>query len=267
VSSSPEETLVTEALGALQQPGYYAIRSVLAPATLAAAREHLMGMRHPPESERARYAQWPFHGFVGDKALHELQEAELEGMTRIMRPHLFDPVTRALLLAPELWRWVEALLGEGALLAHSIFVPKPPRARGCAFHSDHHYFRAEPQPCLGAYVALDDADDENGAFCVVPGTQGLDHRPARSADLTRSGVEDEFAIPDGAEPRAIPVAAGDVILFDSSLLHGAMPNASADRWRRALISHYVARSCRCISRDCQPLFDCSGAPRALPEPA
>lgn len=256
-----------EARAHLRDAGYYPLRAVLPAAAVADARAHLMALRHPPEHERGRYTQWPFHGFVGDKALDDLQDEELAGLTRIMRPHLFDRETRDLLLAPELWRWIEALLGEGALLAHSIFVPKPPRARGCAVHSDHHYFRAEPEPCLAAFVALDDADDDNGAFCVVPRTHGGDHRPQRAADATRSGVEDEFDIPDGAALCPIAVAAGDVILFDSSILHGSMPNDSPSRWRRALIGHYVARTCRAISRDCQPLFDRTGAPRALPEPS
>jgi hypothetical protein len=42
--------------------------------------------------------------------------------------------------------------------------------------------------------------------------------------------------------QAIDLRAGDVLLFNGSLIHGSYPNTSSDRFRRAMIFHYVPRS-------------------------
>ena len=37
----------------------------------------------------------------------------------------------------------------------------------------------------------------------------------------------------------MPMAAGDVLFFNGSVIHGSYPNTTTDRFRRALIGHYI----------------------------
>ena len=55
--------------------------------------------------------------------------------------------------------WPRDPLGVSAL-----YYPKPPGARGFALHSDTGYLPTEPPELAGAFIAVDDADAENGAL-------------------------------------------------------------------------------------------------------
>lgn len=93
----------------------------------------------------------------------------------------------------------------------------------------------EPQPlhrdaagCSGqlmaAMVWLDDYGPANGATQVVPGS----HRTAE---------------PTGAPPQILSGDAGDILIFDPDLLHGATSNVSGAR-RRSLLLSYAAAALR-----------------------
>lgn len=75
-----------------------------------------------------------------------------------------------------------------------------------------------------ALAFLDDYGPDNGATRVVAGSHG-DSRPA-CAD-------------DEAQATALQGRAGDILVFDANLLHGAGRNASGAR-RRALLISFVA---------------------------
>jgi hypothetical protein len=62
---------------------------------------------------------------------------------------------------------------------------------------------------------LQDVDDRQGAFCVVPGSH-------------KSNFPPPYKLPPEKEPGmvGIPVAAGDAILFTENLRHGGLPNQS-----------------------------------------
>ena len=55
------------------------------------------------------------------------------------------------------------------------------------------------------------------------------------------------------------MAAGDVLFFNGSVIHGSFPNASRDRFRRALIGHYVAGEAEKVSQFYHPVLRMDGS--------
>ena len=66
-------------------------------------------------------------------------------------------------------------------------------------------------------------------------------------------------MPDGVKPTVARMAAGDVLFFNGSLVHGSYRNRSDTRWRRSLIFHYAPQSLGEINRFYQPLLAMDGS--------
>jgi phytanoyl-CoA hydroxylase len=127
---------------------------------------------------------------------------------------------------------------------------KPPRYGGAAeWHQDAMYWQQlEPDVALTAWVALDDADVENGCMWMVPGShrwgrqdaQLLTQRNRREA--ASFGELPPFEPPLGegswAPPRACPVRAGEVHFHHCLTWHGS-PMSQSERPRRAVAIHYL----------------------------
>jgi hypothetical protein len=166
----------------------------------------------------------------------------LAAYPRVMHPHEIDEVARQVLLDARLRTVLEALLGEEALAAQSMFYFKPPGARGQALHQDNFYLRVEPGTCVAAWVACDVIDRDNGGLEVVPGTHRMDLFCPKEADEATSFAREYVPPPPGLAAVPVDMAPGDVLFFNGSLVHGSRPNRTTDRFRRSFIGHYVGRS-------------------------
>ena len=165
---------------------------------------------------------------------------------RMMHPHRHPeipvgPLSLRYLLDPRLRPVLAALMRDDPVGVQTMFYFKPPGARGQALHQDNFYLRVRPGTCMAAWVAVDDADEENGGMVVVPGSSGLEIACPQKADPARFFTSDYVPVPDGLEEVPVRLKAGDVLFFNGSLIHGSHPNTSTTRFRRALISHYVPR--------------------------
>ena len=125
----------------------------------------------------------------------------------------------------------------------SMLFAKPPGLPGQAWHQDERYIPTRDRSLVGAWIALDDADEENGCLRVLPRS----HRPGKLYPLGDHGQPDEFdpgeqahSFPGADDEILVPVKAGDVIFFNGYLLHRSKRNASVDRPRRALVNHYCS---------------------------
>jgi phytanoyl-CoA hydroxylase len=127
---------------------------------------------------------------------------------------------------------------------------KTPRNGGAAeWHQDAMYWaQIEPKIALTAWVALDDADVENGCMWMVPGS----HRwGLRAAALQAQGGRRDpeifgqlpalklpAAVGQWRAPRPCPVRAGEVHFHHCLTWHGSPVNRSS-RSRRAIGIHYL----------------------------
>ena len=73
----------------------------------------------------------------------------------------------------------------------------------------------------------------------MPGSHEWPVLCTEQADTRVSFTDVTVPLPPGDGARPHPDGAGDVLFFNGSLVHGSFPNTSADRFRRALIGHYI----------------------------
>jgi ectoine hydroxylase-related dioxygenase (phytanoyl-CoA dioxygenase family) len=164
----------------------------------------------------------------------------LKRYPRMIHMHRWDETSLRWMIDRRINACLTELLGREPFAVQTMLYFKPPGARGQALHQDQFYLRVQPGTCMAAWLALDDCDEENGCMRVVPGSHTWPLLCTTKADTQVSFTDVTVPIPDGAEIRSVIMRAGDVLFFNGSLVHGSYPNTSGDRFRRALIGHYIA---------------------------
>ena len=135
---------------------------------------------------------------------------------------------------------------------------KPPGSRGQALHQDQYFLKAHPGTCLAAWLALDPCDEANGCVQVVAGSHRWSILCTTKADTTISFTDVTVPLPEGQKACPVLMEAGDVLFFGGSLVHGSFPNTTADRFRRALIGHYVSGDAEHVTAFLQPVLHLDG---------
>jgi phytanoyl-CoA hydroxylase len=178
---------------------------------------------------------------------------------RMIHMQRWDAVSKRWLIEPRLNEILTALLGGLEPFAvQTMLYFKPPGARGQAPHQDNFYLRAQPGTCIAAWLALDRSDDENGCLQVVPGSQSWPILCTVDADTTQSFTDITVPLPDDAELASMLMEPGDALFFNGSLVHGSGPNRSRDRFRRALVAHYVQGDAEQVARWYHPVLRMDG---------
>ncbi|MEM7538319.1 MAG: phytanoyl-CoA dioxygenase family protein [Chloroflexota bacterium] len=163
--------------------------------------------------------------------------------SRFVRQHMKDEQRLAI---------AHTLVGEDLFCPNDLYFLKPPgTGKAVAWHQDSWYFRNTYQSTVGypieettvgTWLAIDDADVENGCLWVIPGTHRhgvVDHGEDDNADDKFLG-KNIPRITDELDKQAVPVEVpkGSLVVFNNALLHRSTPNRS-DRYRRAYIVHYM----------------------------
>lgn len=156
------------------------------------------------------------------------------------------PLFRRHAYNPAICEMVTQLIGHPVLRVwHDQVQYKPARVGGpTTWHQDHPYWPIiQPADLVSAWVALEDADVENGCMWMVPrshlwgphkgGTIGTD-------DETFAPQPDLSLLPPGeaAEPVPCPVRKGQVMFHHCLTWHGSPRNRS-ERSRPAIAVHYM----------------------------
>jgi hypothetical protein len=227
-----------------RRDGFIAVRQVFTPLEIAEIRDTFMDIAR----------NGPVEGLSeGTGALNRGGTAQyapsdpLSFYPRMMHPHNHPdkpvgPLSMKYMLHPKLAGILEALFAEEPLAVQSMFYFKPPQSRGQALHQDNFYLRVKPGTCVAAWVAIDDADEENGAIQCVANTQDYAIQCPEQSNLAESFTTEHVTPPKGSRVDVVPLKAGDVLFFNGNVIHGSGPNRSKKRFRRAFICHYVPRS-------------------------
>lgn len=169
----------------------------------------------------------------------------LEPTSAIVAAPLEDPDAAALAADPRLLGPATALLGPAARCFGVSYLSKAPHAGlPTRWHQDAGPWaeRLAGAAALSIWIALADADEENGCLCVVPGSQLLPTQPllpdSGEASLFGIGI-DESAV-DAERAHYLPVSAGDAVILHDNLIHSAGANRS-ERSREAVSIRYAAR--------------------------
>lgn len=176
---------------------------------------------------------------VGESEGDEDADRE-EEMLQIMEMWRLDEEYRKLLYHEPLLDIVESLIGSDIQLFHDQALYKPAYHGGEVYwHQDNAYWQCTPPNLVSIWLALDDADEENGCMNVIPGSylEGLaSHGRAESEKGKLPALLQVNADVDRAVP--VPVKAGCVMVHHCMTLHQTNPNRSP-RDRRALAIHYM----------------------------
>lgn len=243
MSDSPKERF--------ERDGYVVARALFADPEIVGLRDHFMTLRG-----RGSYRD----DLVG---VDPDSRDPLRRYPRMAQMHRWDDVTLRWLLDHRLRDWLSALLGAEPYAVQSMLYFKPPGSRGQAVHQDNFYLRVEPGTCVAAWLALDRADDENGCLVVVAGSHRWPILCTRKADTRVSFTDVTVPIPEDQLTVPVVMEPGDVLFFHGSLVHGSMPNRSPDRFRRALIGHYIHGDAQQVAAYYHPALRMNGRPVEL----
>ncbi len=232
---------------AFEGDGYFVCRGLFSAPEAQQFIDHFMDLRHS--------GSWPgdFDGVGADS------NDPLRAYPRMIHMHRWDPKSRAWVLDPRLARVIEAATGAPPYAVQTMLYFKPPGARGQALHQDQTYLRAQPGTCIAAWMALDPCDEANGCLQVVPGSHKLPLLCPQHADTTQSFTDVTVPVPSGMAPVPVLMAPGDVLVFHGLLIHGSYPNTTTDRFRRALIGHYLTGDAEKVAPFYHPILRMDGS--------
>lgn len=231
--------------------GYVVIEDLFTPDEVSFYRDHFMHLRESGTYE-------------GDDAgINATSTDPLRRYPRMIHMHRWDETSLRWLLDARLNACLTMLSGREPYAVQTMLYFKPPKARGQALHQDNYYLRVQPGTCIAAWMALDPCDVENGCLEVVPGSHTWPILCTAQADTTASFTDVTVPIPPDQEVRPIIMKAGSVMFFNGSLVHGSKPNITPDRFRRALIGHYVEGDAREVFKWYHPALRMDGSPITL----
>ena len=247
-------TLTEAEYDAYERDGYHIARGLFSEAEVAELRDAFM----------TQAQDGPVEGLSETGRITDPNDP-LYFYPRMMQPHhkpqfpLVQPIAKRRLLDQRIHDLLVDLLGEEPIAAQTMFYFKPPGSRGQDLHQDNFYLKIKPGSCMAAWLAIDDADRENGGMVVVPGSHKMDVECPRESDRAKFFTGDRVDVPEGKREVPADLKAGDMLFFNGSVIHGSYPNNSADRFRRAFICHYAPISCKEVGGS-YPLYDFNGEP-------
>ncbi|MCA1595842.1 MAG: phytanoyl-CoA dioxygenase family protein [Chloroflexi bacterium] len=219
--------LAADRIEQFKREGYLAAGPVLSPEELLRAREaydRILGATEKPASYRN----------IGAKEGEEVSEG---AVLQIIDMHTLDEAFRDILYKPEILDLAEGVLGTPNIqLYHDQALYKPAlHGDEVPWHQDNGYWKLEPAGAVSLWIALDDADEENGCMRVVPGSHlaGLagHQRAGQYIAQLKADADESLAVP-------VPLPAGSGMFHHCLTLHSTKPNRTP-RQRRAWVMHYI----------------------------
>lgn len=142
------------------------------------------------------------------------------------------------------------------LLDDQVYVKEPGTSEVTPWHQDVSYWATGGRELCTAWLALDQVDVGTGGLEFVVGSHlwGQSYQAPAFAAGQRVSDPVDLAVPPDTEIRrrhtvaAPALAAGDAVVFHAALLHGAGPNISVNRRRRALVTRWAGSDARFAPR-------------------
>ena len=166
---------------------------------------------------------------------------ELEGIGRNYI-HLISPVFDKVCNNKKILDAVESLIGKNILICGTTLFVKNPNEKGfVSFHQDAKYIGLEPHNWVTAWVAITDANEENGCMRMWSGSHKNDlqyHNQKFDENnlLTRGQTIENVPI---KETKPVVLKAGQMSLHHPKIVHGSCLNKSNDRRIGFVIQSYI----------------------------
>jgi phytanoyl-CoA hydroxylase len=154
--------------------------------------------------------------------------------------HDLDPVFDRISRQPRIAKLAATLGFAEPLLLQSMYLFKQPHIGGeVGWHQDATYLYTTPITVTGLWIALDDADRDNGCLMALPGAHRgpLRHRFHRGDDGFVTDTVDATPWP-AVQPVALEARRGTLVVLHGLLPHASAPNRST-RPRHAYALHLI----------------------------
>lgn len=132
------------------------------------------------------------------------------------------------------------IIGPNVKCMQSMLFVKAPRKAGQSWHQDEFYIPTRDRSLTGVWIAIDDASVDNGCLWIIPGRPGNIMRRVESKNDEYADVDSIDVSGYGADaPIPVEVKSGSVVFFNGYTLHSSRRNKTTDRFRTALVNHYM----------------------------
>jgi chlorinating enzyme len=165
----------------------------------------------------------------------------LEGINRNYI-HLISPIFNKVCLNKNILDAVESIIGNDILICGTTLFIKNPSEKGfVSFHQDAKYIGLEPYNWVTVWLAVTDANEQNGCMRMLPGShkENLKTHEEKFNEnnlLTRGQTIQNVSL-DKTNP--IILKAGQVSLHHPTIVHGSGLNQSNDRRIGFVIQSYI----------------------------
>jgi chlorinating enzyme len=166
---------------------------------------------------------------------------ELEGLGRNYI-HLISPVFDKVCHNPIILDAVESIIGKNILVCGTtLFIKNPDQKGFVSFHQDAKYIGLEPHNWVTAWLAVTDANEENGCMKMWKGShkKNLKYHNQKFDEnnlLTRGQTIENVPI---NETTSVVLKAGQLSLHHPTIVHGSGPNNSKDKRIGFVIQSYI----------------------------
>jgi chlorinating enzyme len=167
-----------------------------------------------------------------------------------------------LLHEPRILDYVEDLIDPDivSIMTH-YFSKEPGDEKQVSWHQDASYWPLTPSKTVTVWLAIDDADEANGAMQFIPGSHRhgqipFEHSTAEENSVLGQSVHHPERY--GEPPVSVCLKAGQISIHTDLLLHGSAPNRT-DRRRCGLTLRYMPPDVRTRSKEHASAFICRGA--------
>jgi phytanoyl-CoA hydroxylase len=218
-----------------EENGFLIIRNQISHDLIDTYNRHVFELRSLPENEMPEWVK------QGMKHNQNKNFEESRFTTRLFNPHVSDSFSRLFMKLPIFRGALAQLLGDEAVGIQTMYFFKEPGSRGQAPHQDFNYIDNEPNTLIGVWVAMEDADTENGCLWVVPGSHKLGlltHGEVRNLKEHDPLMSEVHGV-DLSQEIPVELKKGDFIIFHNLLVHSSLSNRSTNRWRKANVIHYI----------------------------
>jgi len=197
--------------------------------------------------------------YEGDFSGVDISSADpLKKYPRMIHMHRWDEFSMKWMIDARINECLTAITGKSPYAVQTMLYFKPAGARGQALHQDQFYLKVQPGTSLAAWLALDECSEATGCIRVVPGSHKLPLLCTTKADTTQSFTD--VTVPVPADMPVVPVLMqpGDMLFFNGELIHGSLPNTTTDKFRRALIGHYISGEAEKVAHWYHPAYRMDG---------
>ena len=166
---------------------------------------------------------------------------ELEGIGRNY-VHMISPVFDNVCHNTKILDAVESIIGKNILICGTTLFIKNPNQKGfVSFHQDAKYIGLEPHNWVTAWIAITDANEENGCMKMWSGShkksiQKHSQKFNENNLLTRGQTIDNVPI---EETTSVILKAGQMSLHHPTIVHGSGLNKTEDRRIGFVVQSYI----------------------------